>query len=172
MRLHELAKANNTVVRPYMEDIFKLENCVTKKGLLRVADNGFIEYAWFTYFSKYIGQVEVSITAPKTAEAIEAYFTKYLGLILGMEQDIEEDPAKIEAMKVLLGLHGTLYIENDNVVFRFKDLGVISPFENSWYVCPNGVDNVICKTLAEAAKVMADYKASLEEKPVLLKNII
>ena len=172
MRLHELAKANNTVVRPYMEDIFKLENCVTKKGLLRVADNGFIEYAWFTYFSKYIGQVEVSITAPKTAEAIDAYFTKYLALIVDMEQDIEEDVNKIEAMKVLLGLHGTLYIENDNVVFRFEDLGVISPFENSWYVCPNGVDNVICKTLAEAAKVMADYKASLEKKPMLLKNII
>lgn len=172
MRLHQLAKANNTVVRPYMEDIFKLENCVTKKGLLQVADNGFIECAWFTYFSKYIGQVEVSITAPKSAEAIEEYFTKYLGLILGMEQDIEEDPAKIEAMKVLLGLHGTLYIENDNVVFRFKDLGVISPFENSWYVCPNGVDNVIYKTLAEAVKAMADYKASLDVKPVLLKNII
>ena len=89
-----------------------------------------------------------------------------------MEQDIEEDPAKIEAMKVLLGLHGTLYIENDNVVFRFEDLGVISPFENSWYVCPNGADNVIYKTLAEAVKAMADYKASLDVKPILLKNII
>ena len=172
MKLQQLAKANNTVIRPYMEDIFRLENCTTKRGLLQVADNGFIEYAWFTYFSKYIGQIKVSITAPKTAEAIETYFTKYLALIIDMEQDIEEDVNKIEAMKVLLLLDGTLHIENDNVVFRFEGLGVISPFENSWYVCPNGVDNVICKTLAEAAKVMADYKASLEKKPMLLKNII
>lgn len=63
--------------------------------------------------------------------------------------------------------------ENDTTVFKFKNLGTIAPFEDGvWYVCMNNVDNVICKTLAEAAKVMADYKAKLEEKPVLLKNII
>ena len=57
-------------------------------------------------------------------------------------------------------------------MFRFKDLGVISPIDGGWYVCPNGADNVVYKTLAEAAKAMADYKASLDVKPVLLKNII
>ena len=93
--------------------------------------------------------------------------------MIAMDHDIESDPNKIEAMKTLLNLHGTLFIENDTTVFKFKDLGTISPFEdNSWYVCLDGADNVLCKTLAEAAKVMAEYKAKLEEKPVLFKNII
>ena len=94
-------------------------------------------------------------------------------MVIAMDHDIESDPNKIEAMKTLLNLHGTLFIENDTTVFKFKDLGTIAPFEdNSWYVCPDGADNVLCKTLAEAAKVMAEYKAKLEEKPVLFKNII
>lgn len=172
MRLHELAKASGVTVRPYMEDLFHLENNVTKKGMIQVADNGFIHFAWFNYFSKYIGQIEVTISQPDSADAIEKYFTKYLGLILSMEQDIEEDVNKIEAMKVLLNLHGTLYIENDNIVFRFKGLGVISHDEYGWYVCPNGADNTIHKTLAKAANAMADYKASLDKKPELIPNMI
>jgi hypothetical protein len=172
MRLHELAKASGVTVKPWMENLFHLENGATKQGVVEVADNGFIDFAYFKYFSKYIGSIEVAIAAPESAEAIEAYFTKYLGLILSMEQDIEEDQAKIDAMRALINLGGTLYIESDNIVFRFKGLGVISHNEFGWYVCPNGVDNTIHKTLAEATKAMAEYKASLEVKPVLLENII
>ena len=172
MKLQQLKEEAGVKVSPWYGNNYHMSNNVTKRGIVEVNDNDMVERVWFNYFSNYIGEVKIIKWVPEDNTEIEEYFGKYLALVISMDQEIENDPEKIEALKVLFGLDSTLYIEDDNIVFRFKDLGVISPIENSWYVCPNGADNVICKTLAEAAKTMADYKASLEEKPVLLKNII
>lgn len=173
MYLQELKETSGVKISHWFDNTYRMSNNDTKHGIIDTSDNGKIECVSFEYFSNYIGAVEIVKWVPNSNEEIEEYFTKYLALAIAMDQDIENDPEKIEALKPLLGLHGTLYIENDVVVFKFKDLGTIAPFDdNSWYVCLNGADNVLCKTLAESVKTMADYKAKLEEKPVLLKNII
>ena len=173
MYLQQLKETSGVEITHWFENTFFISNNVTKRGIIDVGDGGKVERVSLEYFSNYIGAVEIVKWVPNSNSEIEEYFTKYLAMVIAMDQDIESDPNKIEAMKTLLNLHGTLYIENDTTVFKFKDLGTIAPFEdNSWYVCPNGADNVLCKTLAEAAKVMAEYKAKLEEKPVLFKNII
>ena len=171
MYLQDLKEAGIKVSH-WFDNTYLMSNNVTTRGIIDTDDSGKIECVSFEYFSNYIGSVEIVKWVPNSNDEIEKYFTKYFAMVVAMDQDIENDPEKIEALKPLLNLHGTLYIENDTIVFKFKDLGTIAPFEDSWYVCLNNVDNVLCKTLAEAAKVMADYKASLEAKPVLLKNII
>lgn len=172
MYLQELKEAGVKVTH-WFDNTYHMSNSVTKRGVIDIDDAGKIECVSFTYFSDYIGRVEIVKWVPANNAEIEEYFSKYLALVVATDQDIESDPNKIEAMKVLLNLNGALYIENDTTVFKFKNLGTIAPFEDgAWYVCMNNADNVICKTLAEAAKVMADYKAKLEEKPVLFKNII
>ena len=173
MYLQELKETAGVKVTHWFDNTYHVSNSVTKRGVIDVDDVGKIECVSFGYFSNYIGAVEIVKWVPSSNNEIEEYFTKYLAMVVAMDQDIEDSPEKIEAMKVLLNLNGTLYIENDTTVFKFKNLGTIAPFEDgAWYVCMNNTDNVICKTLAEAAKVMADYKESLEVKPVLLKNII
>lgn len=173
MKLQQLKETSGVKISPWYDNNYHMSNNVTKRGIVEVDDNDIVERVWFNYFSNYIGEVKIIKWNPDTNEEIEEYFTKYLAMAISMDQEIENDPEKIEALKVLFGLDSTLYIEDDNIVFRFKDLGVISPIEDGgWYVCPNGVDNTIHKTLAEAAKAMVDYKASLEAKSVLLKNII
>ena len=173
MYLQQLKETSGVEITHWFENTFFISNNVTKRGIIDVGDGGKVERVSLEYFSNYIGAVEIVKWVPNSNSEIEEYFTKYLAMVIAMDHDIESDPNKIEAMKTLLNLHGTLFIENDTTVFKFKDLGTIAPFEDgAWYVCMNNVDNVICKTLAEAAKVMADYKAKLEEKPVLLKNII
>lgn len=173
MKLQQLKETFGVKITHWFENTFFISNNVTKRGIIDVDDDGNVLCVSLEYFSNYIGAVEIVKWAPNSNDEIEEYFTKYFAMVVAMDQDIESDPNKIEAMKTLLNLNGTLYIENDKTVFKFKDLGTISPFEDSsWYVCMNNVDNVICKTLAEAAKTMANYKAKLEEKPMLLKNII
>lgn len=173
MYLQQLKEEAGIEVTHWFENTFFISNSVTKRGIVDVDDAGKVERVCFEYFSNYIGAVEIVKWVPASNNEIEEYFTKYLAMVIAMDHDIESDPNKIEAMKTLLNLHGTLFIENDTTVFKFKDLGSIAPFEdNSWYVSLDGADNVLCKTLAEAAKVMAEYKAKLEEKPVLFKNII
>ena len=173
MYLQQLKETSGVEITHWFENTFFISNNVTKRGIIDVGDGGKVERVSLEYFSNYIGAVEIVKWVPNSNSEIEEYFTKYLAMVIAMDHDIESDPNKIEAMKTLLNLHGTLFIENDTTVFKFKDLGTIAPFEdNSWYVCPDGADNVLCKTLAEAAKVMAEYKAKLEEKPVLFKNII
>lgn len=172
MKLQQLKETSGVKVSPWYDNNYHMSNNVTKRGIVEVDDNDMVERVWFNYFSNYIGEVKIIKWVPEDNTEIEEYFGKYLALVISMDQEIENDPEKIEALKVLFGLNGALYIEDDNIVFRFKDLGVISPIEDGWYVCPNGADNVIYKTLAEAVKAMADYKASLDVKQVLLKNII
>lgn len=173
MYLQDLKETSGVNVSHWFENTYIMSNNVTSRGIIDTDDSGKIECVSFGYFSDYIGSVEIVKWVPSSNNEIEEYFTKYFAMVVAMDQDIENDPEKIEALKPLLNLHGTLYIENDTIVFKFKDLGTIAPFEDSsWYVCLEGADNVLCKTLAEASKVMADYKASLEAKPVLLKNII
>lgn len=172
MKLQQLKETSSVKVSPWYDNNYHMSNNVTKRGIVEVDDNDMVERVWFNYFSNYIGEVKIIKWVPEDNTEIEEYFGKYLALVISMDQEIENDPEKIEALKVLFGLDSTLYIEDDNIVFRFKDLGVISPIEDGWYVCPNGADNVIYKTLTEAVKAMADYKASLKVKPVLFKNII
>lgn len=172
MKLQQLKETAGVKVSPWYDNNYHMSNNVTKRGIVEVNDNDMVERVWFNYFSNYIGEVKIIKWVPEDNTEIEEYFSKYLMMAISMDQEIENDPEKIEALKVLFGLDSTLYIEDDNIVFRFKDLGVISPIEDGWYVCPNGADNVIYKTLAEAVKAMADYKASLKVKPVLFKNII
>ena len=172
MKLQQLKETSGVKVSPWYDNNYHMSNNVTKRGIVEVDDNDMVERVWFNYFSNYIGEVKIIKWVPEDNNEIEEYFSKYLMMAISMDQEIENDPEKIEALKVLFGLDSTLYIEDDNIVFRFKDLGVISPIDGGWYVCPNGADNAIYKTLAEAVKAMADYKASLDVKPVLLKNII
>ena len=173
MKLQQLKETSGVKISPWYDNNYHMSNNVTKRGIVEVDDNDTVERVWFNYFSNYIGEVKIIKWFPGTNEEIEDYFTKYLAMAISMDQEIENDPEKIEALKALFGLDGTLYIEDNKIVFRFKDLGVISPIEDGgWYVCPNGADNVIYKTLAEAVKAMVEHKASLEAKPVLLKNII
>ena len=173
MKLQQLKETSGVKISPWYDNNYHMSNSVTKRGIVEVNDNDMVERVWFNYFSNYIGEVKIIKWVPGTNEEIEEYFTKYLAMAISMDQEIENDPEKIEALKVLFGLDGALYIEDDNIALRFKDLGVISPTEEGgWYVCPNGANNVIYKTLAEAAKAMADFRDSLNEKQVLLKNII
>jgi hypothetical protein len=173
MKLQQLKETSSVKISPWYDNNYHMSNNVTKRGIVEVDDNDTVERVWFNYFSNYIGEVKIIKWFPGTNEEIEEYFTKYLAMAISMDQEIENDPEKIEALKVLFGLDGTLYIEDNKIVFRFKDLGVISPIEDGgWYLCPNGADNVVYKTLAEAVKAMVEHKASLEAKPTLLKNII
>ena len=168
MYLQQLKETSGVEITHWFENTFFISNNVTKRGIIDVGDGGKVERASLEYFSNYIGAVEIVKWVPNSNSEIEEYFTKYLTMVIAMDHDIESDPNKIEAMKTLLNLHGTLFIENDTTVFKFKDLGTIAPFEdNSWYVCPDGADNVLCKTLSTIIVISWLYYIVFKEKEIL-----
>lgn len=109
MYLQELKEAGVKVTH-WFDNTYHMSNSVTKRGVIDIDDAGKIECVSFTYFSDYIGRVEIVKWVPANNAEIEEYFSKYLALVVAMDQDIESDPNKIEAMKVLLNLNGALYI--------------------------------------------------------------